>query len=105
MHVRDTIEGFQERYTEVLGIAPQDPEALRKYLEFHDLPFSILLDEDREVVRLYGVEHDVGPPRGVTAHPTGIIIDPEGIMRFINIGESSDDLPENEVLFEVLDEI
>jgi peroxiredoxin len=105
VHVRDIIESFRERDTAVLGVTGQDPEELRKYLTFHDMPFEVLLDEGFEVIGLFGLEHDVGPPRGVTARPTGIIVDPEGIMRFIHIGASNDDLPEDEALFEVLDGI
>jgi peroxiredoxin len=105
VHVRDIIEEFVKRDAKVLGISAQDGEELRKYLTFHSMPFTVVNDVNKDVIKAYGLEHDVGPPRGVTARPTGIILDGEGRMRFIYIGAENDDLPLDKDLFEVLDGI
>ena len=94
---------FEKRDTKILGVTSQDGEELRKYLTFHDTPGMILNDTDRSVMRLYGLEDDVGPPRGVIYNPADIIIDAEGIMRFVYVWEDSSDAPSDGELFDVLD--
>jgi peroxiredoxin Q/BCP len=39
----------------VAGISPQQPAALRRMRERHDLPFALLSDADRSVARMYEV--------------------------------------------------
>jgi len=103
--VRGIMEELETWDTRVLGVAAQDREELRKFLQFHELPFTILNDEDRKIVKAYGIEVDLGPPRGVVPNPTDIILDSEGVIRYIYIGDSPDDFPRDEELYGILDSI
>jgi peroxiredoxin len=105
VHVREVMGEYEKRGAQVLGLTGQDPEELRKYLTFHEMPFLVLNDVELEVIREYGLEDEVGPPRGVIPRPAEIIIDGEGILRFVYVSEESDDFPSDEALFEVLDMI
>ncbi len=44
----------------VVGISPQSPESHRKFREQHALPFTLLSDEDKTVVRAYDVDGPLG---------------------------------------------
>ena len=39
----------------VAGISPQSPESHRRFREKYDLPFTLLSDEKKEVIRMFGV--------------------------------------------------
>lgn len=44
----------------VVGVSPQSPESHRRFREQHSLPFTLLSDEDKEVVRAYDVDGPLG---------------------------------------------
>ena len=44
----------------VLGISPQSPESHRRFREEYALPFMLLSDEDKTVIRAYGVDGPLG---------------------------------------------
>lgn len=44
----------------VVGISPQSPESHRRFSAQHSLPFTLLSDEDKSVIRLYGVDGPLG---------------------------------------------
>lgn len=44
----------------VVGISPQSAESHRKFRKEHSLPFTLLSDEDKTVVRAYGVDGPLG---------------------------------------------
>ncbi len=39
----------------VAGISPQSPDSHRRFREKHQLPFTLLADEKREVIKMFGV--------------------------------------------------
>jgi peroxiredoxin Q/BCP len=58
---------FRDRYPElraasanVVGISPQSVASHRRFADAFDLPFSLLFDEGRKVIRAYGVEGPFG---------------------------------------------
>src|SRR5699024_547476 len=52
---RDNYEAFKENNTVVLGVSPDPVERHTKFIEKHELPFTLLVDETHEVVNLYNV--------------------------------------------------
>lgn len=52
---RDNHEAFKENNTVVLGISPDPVERHTKFIEKHELPFTLLVDETHEVAKLYNV--------------------------------------------------
>ena len=70
-----------------------------KYLRSHGLSLHFLLDEDREVVKAYGVFHRIGIDAWNVAHPATLVIDRYSRVRYIFKGSSqSDRAPMDEVL-------
>lgn len=44
----------------VVGISPQDPESHRRFRAEHSLPFTLLSDQDKSVIRAYDVDGPLG---------------------------------------------
>ncbi len=53
--IRDTKADFEERNTVVLGISPDAPERLVKFIDKESLNFDLLSDEDHKIAEKYGV--------------------------------------------------
>ena len=53
--LRDTQAELAERNAVVLGISPDAPNRLVKFIEKHDLNFDLLSDEDHSIADKYGV--------------------------------------------------
>ena len=74
---RDGDDHLDELGVNVLGISPQSVESHERFRKKHDLTVPLLADEDREVLRAYGVL----APGGVVRRSI-FIIDPEGVVRY-----------------------
>ncbi len=52
---RDNIRSVEKKNAVVIGVSVDDPESHRKFIEKYGLPFTLVSDEKKEVVRKYGV--------------------------------------------------
>jgi peroxiredoxin len=57
-----------------VAIVAQKPDALQKYLEEHPLPFRVLIDQSRTVIKAYGVWHRFGLDAWNMARPALFLI-------------------------------
>ncbi|MHA7879357.1 MAG: thioredoxin-dependent thiol peroxidase [Saccharospirillum sp.] len=53
--LRDSQAALEERNTVVLGISPDSPKRLQKFIEKEGLNFDLLSDEDHAIADQYGV--------------------------------------------------
>lgn len=53
--IRDQFENFSDIDAVVLGVSTDSVESHRKFAKAYSLPFTLLADENKEVVNLYGV--------------------------------------------------
>lgn len=53
--LRDVQADYEKRNTVVLGISPDAPNRLTKFIEKYDLNFDLLSDEDHSIADKYGV--------------------------------------------------
>ena len=74
---RDEYEKFGRLDAEVIGVSSDSVESHRSFAEKHDLPFTLLSDEEGKVRRLYGVPNTFGVFPGRVTY----IIDEEGVIR------------------------
>ena len=54
--IRDIHNDIQSVGLTVAGISPQDEESHRKFREKYELPFTLLSDPGKEVIRMYDVD-------------------------------------------------
>lgn len=58
--IRDIHNDIQAVGLQVAGISPQDEESHQRFRDEHDLPFILLSDPDKVVVRMYDVDGPFG---------------------------------------------
>ncbi len=83
--LRDTADIFTELDTVVLGVSPDAPSKLTKFIKKYDLNFDLLSDEDHSVAEKYGVwalKQFMGKEfMGIVR--TTFVIDKEGRLRHV----------------------
>ena len=58
--IRDLSDELLSVGLTVVGISPQDTESHKRFREQHGLPFSLLSDTEKTVIRMYGVDGPLG---------------------------------------------
>jgi len=81
-----------------VGVLAQNREAVRHYIEETGLPFDILIDERRDMLRAYGVWHRVGIDAWNISRPAVFLIDQDGSIRYSFIGDNQREFPTQEEL-------
>ena len=70
-----------------------------KFLAEHPTPFPFLLDEDRTVTKAYGLYHRIGLDAFNIAHPGTLVVDGQGMVRYVYRGSNQfDRAPVDKVL-------
>ena len=75
---------------------------MRAYIEETGLPFNILVDESRSVLKAYGVWHAVGLSAWNIARPALFLIDRSGAIRYSFVGDRQDEFPSSGEIDEAL---
>ena len=52
---RDSVQGFADKGTVVVGVSPDKPAAQAKFKTKYELPFTLLADEEKAAAQAYGV--------------------------------------------------
>lgn len=100
--MRDEYEQFTSRGAEILAVGPNDAAAFEKYWTENTIPYIGLPDPTHAVAKLYRQEVNLFK---LGRMPLVCIVDRNGRIRYVHYGYSMSDIPENEVLFIVLDEL
>ena len=100
--LRQDYSEFVNRQTVVVIVGPEDAKAFKAYFEQHNLPFVGLPDPKASVLKLYGQEVNLFK---LGRMPAQVIIDQEGMVRFVHYGHDMSDIPENAELLRLLDEL
>jgi peroxiredoxin Q/BCP len=88
---------------QVVVIVAQSAPAVRRYVEESGLPFNILVDSSRDVLKAYGVWHRLGLDAWNIARPALFLIDTSGAIRYSFIGDSQEEFPSPDEISEALD--
>jgi peroxiredoxin Q/BCP len=100
--LRQGYDRFRERETQIVVVGPDDRDAFRTYWNEHNLPFVGLPDPKHTVLREYGQEFKI---LKLGRMPAQIIIDHSGRIRWVHYGHSMSDIPDNDELLGLLDNI
>jgi peroxiredoxin Q/BCP len=100
--LRDEYEKFTSRGVEIIAVGPNALPSFRQYWKNEQIPFIGLPDPDRLVARRYRQEVNLFK---LGRMPLNCIIDSEGYVRFAHYGNSMSDIPSNEELLYVIDEL
>jgi peroxiredoxin len=81
----DNYPMFQAENTEVLGISANAPFSQKAFADFAKINYPLLSDRDGKVMQAFGVYDE---PRRI-AKRSYVIVDKEGIVRFLDIRPSN----------------
>ena len=94
--VRDHRADYEAAGARVLGVSPDPVKKVKKFHEKFDMNFTLLADEDKEVVEKYGVwvEKSMYGRKYMGAERSTFVIGPDGvikeILRKVKPGEHDD---------------
>jgi len=93
---------FTERNAVVLAVGPNSPTAFEQYWTNEKIPFIGLPDPDHSVAKMYRQEVNLFK---LGRMPLNCVIDGKGYVRYAHYGASMSDIPTNDELFQVIDEL
>jgi len=104
---RDSMARLTNLDAQVIGISVNDPFSNKGFAEKNFLPYPILSDYKREVIKQYGLEmHNFGGLEGYTVAKRSILIlDQQGIIRYMWVSDNPEVEPNYEEIQEALKNI
>ena len=87
---------------QVVAVVAQSSTVVRRYIEETGLPFNILIDESRDVLKAYGVWHRLGLDAWNIARPALFLIDRTGAIRYSFVGDTQQEFPSHEEILAAL---
>jgi peroxiredoxin len=100
--LRQDLEKFAERDVAILVVGPENAEKFAEYFSKNQLPFIGLPDPKHQVLKRYGQEVKLFK---FGRMPAQVLVDKSGIARFVHYGKSMSDIPSNEELLSLVDEM
>jgi peroxiredoxin len=100
--MRQNYPQFVARDIEIVVVGPEDANAFADYFRKEFLPFIGLPDPKASVLKLYGQEVNLFK---LGRMPAQVLIDKAGVARYVHYGHNMSDIPKNEELLALGDEI
>ena len=100
--MREDYEKFKERGAEILAVGPDRKDVFQKYWAKENIPYIGLADPNHQVALMYRQEVNLFK---LGRMPFVCVVDKAGRIRYAHYGSSMSDIPANEILLEVLDEL
>ena len=97
--LRQDYQEFTRLNTVIMAIGPDNARAYSSFWQAHHLPFIGLPDPKGSVLKRYGPEIKIFKLGRMTAQ---IIIDKEGVVRYVHYGQSMSDIPSNREILDIL---
>ena len=104
---RDSMARLIDLEAQVVGISVNDPFSNKAFSEKNRLPFPILSDYKREVIKKYGLElPDFAGLRGYTVAKRSIfILDKDGVVRYVWVSDDPAVEPNYDEIQKALEQI
>ncbi|HAE67281.1 MULTISPECIES: thioredoxin-dependent thiol peroxidase [Sphingobacterium] len=82
---RDNYQSLKKEGYEIIGVSVDDEASHKKFITKHELPFQLLVDEDKSLVEAYGVwvEKNMYGKKYMGTARTTFVIDADGIIQHI----------------------
>lgn len=97
--LRQDFQKFNDENTAILVVGPENANAFANYWAKNELPFIGLPDPKHTVLKMYGQQIKIFK---FGRMPAMVIVDKQGIVRFVHYGHSMSDIPENRDVLETL---
>lgn len=101
--IRDNIAWYNKVNAKVIGISVDTLHTLAKYKEDQGLNFTLLSDFNKDVSRLYDSIYELfGYNMKGVSKRSAFVIDKGGIIRYVEVLENASDVPNFEVIQQIL---
>jgi peroxiredoxin len=100
--LREDHDEFTEKGAEILVIGPEGPRRFKQVWDEQRYPFVGFADYRHTVADLYGQEVNLTK---LGRMPAMLIVDKQGIIRFAHFGDNMADIPRNEDVLALLDQL
>ena len=77
----------------MVAVVAQKSESVRRFIEETGLPFNILVDESRDVLRAYGVWHRIGLDALNIARPALFVIRRDATIAYSFVADKQHEFP------------
>ncbi len=98
--LRQDYAEFTRRDTAIVVIGPEDAARFQAYFTENDLPYIGLPDPKSSVLKLYGQEVNLFK---LGRMPAQVLVDKQGIARFVHYGHAMTDIPPNAEMLALID--
>jgi peroxiredoxin Q/BCP len=100
--LRQDYDEFVKRDAVIVVVGPEDALAFADYWQREQLPFVGLPDPTHTVLKRYGQEVKIFK---LGRMPAQVVVDRAGTARYVHYGHSMQDIPPNEEILALLDEL
>jgi peroxiredoxin len=100
--LRHDYQEFVARDVEIVVVGPENAQAFAAYFQKEALPFIGLPDPKASVLKLYGQEVNLFK---LGRMPAQVLIDKAGVARFVHYGHNMQDIPANEEILSLVDQV
>ena len=100
MQLHQDYNEFLQRDTEIVAIGPEKADKFESYWQEHQLQFHGLPDDKNSVLKLYGQEVNLFK---LGRMPAQMLVDKNGVLRYVHYGHSMKDIPENQEILDLID--
>ena len=97
------LDEWTKRGVAVAFVFAQGLKVVDAFAEREGLPFPVLVDPERRMVRDYGVYVRINFESWNMARPSVVLIDPTGIVREVFVGRHSLEWPESKDLWALVE--
>jgi peroxiredoxin len=96
--IRRAYDEFRERSIAVMLVVTESPRTARRLLSEDEPQFPVLIDEDREAARNFGVYRAFSLDGIGVTRPAAFLVDESGVLRFVYVGQGDRDVADVEEL-------
>jgi peroxiredoxin Q/BCP len=100
--LRQDFAEFEKRKTTILVVGPDNAAAFSKYWQENKLPFIGLPDPSHTVLKVYGQQINLFK---FGRMPAQVLVDMNGIARFVHYGHDMTDIPKNAEMLALIDSL
>jgi peroxiredoxin len=100
--LRRDYQKFVDRDTEIIAIGPEDAGQFTDWWREHRMPFVGIPDPEHVIAKTYGQQVKL---LKLGRMPASLLIDKNGHIRYRHYGESMSDIPEDEQILSLIDEL
>jgi len=100
--LRQDYDEFTRRGAEIIALGPDGPRAYQRFWELENMPFIGMPDIRSKIADSYYQEVNL---LKLGRMPAVFVIDKNGIIRYKHYASSMSDIPQNEEVLRVIDQI